>query len=140
MEEKLELLACNIFKINCSVGLDSINCNIDDIPDYLHIKNSINNLLSKYNLDKFHYDLKFISKDVNENKIDFLKIPNELQNQVRTYIGPGFDLPKYIRNIICNKFIKQLLEIKRWEEFDMKYYDYGSPDYMWAKNTIIDAK
>lgn len=140
MEKKLELLACDIFKIKCSVGLDTVNCNIDDIPDYSHIKNNINKLLSKYDLDKFHYDLKFISKDVNENKIDFLKIPNELENEVKSYIGPGFDLPKYIKNIICNKFINELLEIKRWEEFDMIYYVYGSRDYNWAKNTVKDSE
>ena len=127
-------------ELNFLVGLDSIICNIDDIPDYWHIKNNINNLLSKYGLDEFHYDLKFISRDVNKNKTDFLKIPNELQNEIKSYIGIGFDLPKYVRNMICNMFINELLEIKKWEEFDMIYYDFGSPDYRWANNTVKDAE
>ena len=42
--------------------------------------------------------------------------------------------------MICNLFINELLEIKKWEEFDMIYYDYGSPDYRWARNTVKDAE
>ena len=140
MKEKIDLLSNELFKIKCSVGLDSIICNIDDIPDYAIIKNNINNLLQKYKINNFHYDLLFISKDVSKNNIDFLKIPDELQNEVKSYLGHGIDLSKYIRDSICNKFINQLLEIIKCEEFDMIYYDYESPDYSWARNTIEDAK
>ena len=140
MKEKIDSISNELFKIKCSVGLDSIICNIDDIPDYTNIKNNINNLLPKYKLNNFHYDLLYISKDVNKNNTDFLKIPVELQNEVKSYLGHGINLSKYIRDNICNKFINQLLEIIKYEEFDMIYYDYGTPDCRWARNTIEDAK
>ena len=99
-------------------------------------------LLNKDNkLNQFIYDTKHLSllKTSKTHLED--RLPKEIADQIVEYIPRiTTQMVTYCRWCLLDYTEKQILDIIHENEFDIMWYDYGTMDYTWARDTITEAK
>ena len=51
----------------------------------------------------------------------------------------GFNIENLTKNVLKKKFISKLESIIDDNNFDLMWYDFGTRDYIWARDTIHSA-
>ena len=68
-------------------------------------------------------------------------LPKDIVNQIIEYIPRiTTQMVSYCRWCLFDCTEKQILDIINENNFDIMWYDYGTADYRWARDTITEAK
>lgn len=95
-----------------------------------------NKELNQYIYDKKHIPLCKTSKTHLETIV-----PKDIVNQIIEYIPRiTTQMVSYCRWCLFDITEKQILDIINENQFDIMWYDYGTADYRWARDTITEAK
>lgn len=140
--DEIELISNKIFKIDCNCLLDKVDCNIKNFPNNKEIKMRIYEVLRSKDSILFPKLLK-IKKDIlyvsTNNNQKFMNLPIEVENMIFNYLDFGFNIENLTKNVLKKKFISKLESIINDNNFDLMWYDFGTRDYIWARDTIHSA-
>ena len=140
--DEIELISNKIFKIDCNCLLDKVDCNIKNFPNNKEIKMRIYEVLRSKDSILFPKLLK-IKKDIlyvsTNNNQKFRNLPIEVENMIFNYLDFGFNIENLTKNVLKKKFISKLESIIDDNNFDLMWYDFGTRDYIWARDTIRSA-
>lgn len=140
--DEIELISNKIFKIDCNCLLDKVDCNIKNFPNNKEIKMRIYEVLRSKDSILFPKLLK-IKKDIlyvsTNNNQKFRNLPIEVENMIFNYLDFGFNIENLTKNVLKKKFISKLESIIDDNNFDLMWYDFGTRDYIWARDTIHSA-
>ena len=127
-------IATNIFEIRVCSGLSDVQHNLDyDYEGFIRLLMRKDNFRYFNDIDKID-PLKSICKDL-ENS--FL-LPNNCLDIISSFTYKK--IPTSVLNDIINvwleRFQEQIDKINSENEFDLNWYNIGSQDYYWARDTI----
>ncbi len=131
-------IATNILEIKVYSGLSDVSHNLDyNYKELIELLERKDNYSYFEDIDKVD-PLKSICKNAQSS---FL-LPDNCLDNISTFIHKA--IPMFVLNDVINvwleRFQEQINNIISENKFDLNWYDLGSQDYYWARDTIQNCE